>query len=231
MIDYFKQNPVPLAPQTNMTEVRRAIKGYASAFKINIMNDRDPLIQLQDTREEIGRFFKRLKVEMGGLKYSEALEVEFYKQIEGPKPHKYEKGYCHRKRYSVINTHSIQESLELSQQEVLRKVENWMSEASGWVVNQVRRHYVNIARYNPLKGSSYINLPPELTNPQYGHVNIKNKDSRCFLWCHTLRFNPQEIHPERIKKSDRLLVDNYDYTDVEFPISTKYYNRMRPKTR
>ena len=97
MIDYFKQNPVPLAPQTNITEVRRAVKGYARAFKINIMNDRDPLIQLQETREEIGRFFKRLKVEMGGFKYSEALEVGFFKRIEGPKPHQYEKGYCDSK--------------------------------------------------------------------------------------------------------------------------------------
>ena len=69
MVDYFKQNPIPLAPQTNMTEVRRAMKGYARAFKINIVNERDPLIQLQETREEIGRFLKRLKVEMGGFKY------------------------------------------------------------------------------------------------------------------------------------------------------------------
>ena len=79
------------------------------------------------------------------------MEVEFYKLIEGPKPHKYEKAYCDRKQHIVINTHSIQESLELSQQEVLRKVANWMSEASGWVVNQVRRHYVILAKYNPLK--------------------------------------------------------------------------------
>ena len=88
---------------------------------------------------------------MGGFKYSEALEAGFFKRIEGPKPHKYEKGYCDSKQHIVINTHSIQESLELSQQEVLRKVANWMSEASGWVVNQVRRHYVILAKYNPLK--------------------------------------------------------------------------------
>ena len=60
MVDYLKQNPIPLAPQT---------KGYERAFKINIVNERDPLIQLQETREEIGRFLKRLKVEMGGFKY------------------------------------------------------------------------------------------------------------------------------------------------------------------
>ena len=90
------------------------------------------------------------------------MEVEFYKRIDGSKPHKYEKGYCDSKQHNVINTHSIQESLELSQQDVFKKITNWMSEASGWVVNQVLRHYVNIAKYNPLEESSYINLPPEL---------------------------------------------------------------------
>ena len=136
-----------------------------------------------------------------------------------------------RKQHIVINTHSIQESLELSQQEVLRKVANWISEASGWVVNQVRRHYVNIAKYNPLEGNGYINLPPELKNPKYGLVNIKNKDSQCFRWFHIRCFNPQEIHPERIKKSDRLLVDNYDYTGVEFPISTKHCSRIEAQNK
>ena len=68
MVDYFKQNPIPLAPQANLTEVRREMKSYARAFKINIVNDRDPLVQLQETRQQIGRFLKRLKVEMGGFK-------------------------------------------------------------------------------------------------------------------------------------------------------------------
>ena len=68
---------------------------------------------------------------MGGSKYSEALEVEFYKRIEGPKPHKYEKGYYDSTQNIVINMSKLQESLELSQQEVLNKVANWMSEAIG----------------------------------------------------------------------------------------------------
>ena len=76
MVDYFKQNPIPLAPQANLTAVRREMKSYARAFKINIVNDRDPLAQLQETKQQIGRFLKRLKVEMGGFKYSEALEVD-----------------------------------------------------------------------------------------------------------------------------------------------------------
>ena len=106
-----------------------------------------------------------------------------------------------------------------------------MSEASGWVVHQVRVHYINIAKYNPLVGSSYMELPPELRNSKYGLVNMKNNDNQSFCWCHIQRFNPQENHPERTKKSDRLLVDNYDYTGVEFPVSSKHYSRSEAKNK
>ena len=88
-----------------------------------------------------------------------------------------------------------------------------------------------MAKYNPLEGSSYINLSSEPKNPKYGLVNIKNKDNQCFLWCHIRRFNPQEILPERIENSDRLLVDNYDYTGVEFPVSTKHYSRIEAQNK
>ena len=76
MVDYFKQNPIPLARQANLTGVRREMKSYARALKINIVNDKDPFVQLQETRQQIVRFLKRFKVEMGGFKYSEALEVD-----------------------------------------------------------------------------------------------------------------------------------------------------------
>ena len=231
MIDYFKQNPIPLAPQANLTEVRRAMKGYSRAFKINIVNDRDPPAQLQETRQEIGRFLKRLKVEMRGFKYSEALEVEFNTRIKGPKSHIYNKRYCDSKQHIVINTHSIQESLELSQQEVLQKFSKWMSQANGWVVHRIWRHYNNIAMCNPLKGSSYIYLPPELRNLKHGLINMKNNDNQCFRWCHIRRFNPPENHPERIKKSDRLMVDKLDYTGVEFPVSSKHYSRIEAQNK
>ena len=108
-----------------------------------------------------------------------------------------------------------------------------MSEASGCVVNQVRRHYVNIAKYNPLEESGCINLLPELKKPNYGLVNIKNKDNQCFLWRHIRRFNPQEIHPERIKKKNQA-----DYwliiviTQVwNFQLAPNIIAELRPKTR
>ena len=31
-----------------------------------------------------------------------------------------------------------------------------------------------------------------------GLINIKNKDQKCFLWCHARHIDPSKEHPEKI---------------------------------
>ena len=38
--------------------------------------------------------------------------------------------------------------------------------------------------------------------------------------------NPQTKDPQRIKKSDKLYVSNLNYNSIEFPVSTKHYNKI-----
>ena len=45
-----------------------------------------------------------------------------------------------------------------------------------------------------------MDLFAELRNPRKGLVNIKDKDEKCFLWCHVRHINLLNKHPERIKK-------------------------------
>ena len=53
---------------------------------------------------------------------------------------------------------------------------------SGSSINSVMDHNINITKYNPLAGSSYINLPKELDHPKKGLTNIQNiDDNECFL--------------------------------------------------
>ena len=61
---------------------------------------------------------------------------------------------------------------------------------------------IDIANYDPLAGNNYIQLPPELNNSMKGLINLKNKDDKCFKWCHTRLINPTNSHPERINKQD-----------------------------
>ena len=57
--------------------------------------------------------------------------------------------------------------------------------------------------FRPLSGSSYIDLSIELKSPRKGLINIKNKDQKCFFWCHVRHINPSREHPERILKNDK----------------------------
>ena len=101
-----------------------------------------------------------------------------------------------------------------------------VSEGSEWAINHIDSHYINVTTYKPLNGISYIELPMELRNPKKGLINIKNKDDKCFRWCHIRHLNPQTEHPERIKKEDKRSIEGLNYEGIEFPISQKHYNKV-----
>ena len=45
-----------------------------------------------------------------------------------------------------------------------------------WIIDSVVDHTINISKYNPLAGSSYIKLPKELNYPRKGLINVQNID-------------------------------------------------------
>ena len=77
-----------------------------------------------------------------------------------------------------------------------------------------------------MSGSSYTKLPEELRNSAKGLINLKNQDNECFRWCHIRHLNPQNKHPERIKKCDKDYVNELNYEGVTFPVAIKQYNKI-----
>ena len=97
--------------------------------------------------------------------------------------------------------------LENSFQNFLYLTDNWINKGSGWIVESIESQYINISTYRPLSGRSYMNLPVELRNPRKGLTNIKDKDQKCFSWCHVRHINPSKEHPERIEKTDKNIAE------------------------
>ena len=119
--------------------------------------------------------------------------------------------------------------LEDSFQEIFCMIDCWINERSGWITESIESQYINISTYRPLLGSSYMNLPIELRNPRKGLINIKNKDQKCFLWCHVRHINPSKEHPERIKKADKKIAEKLDYDGIEFPVQEKDFDKIEVK--
>lgn len=52
---------------------------------------------------------------------------------------------------------------------------------SGWTFVSLSHLEININKYSPMRGGSYIELPSAIKNSK-SCINIKNKDNYCFLW-------------------------------------------------
>ena len=217
------KKPVPL-PRTKIEETAKALKGYTKSYEISIKNDKDPLEQLKDTRKVIEHHITSLLISMKGLKFVETLKVTFTKYSQDRTIDK--TAYFNSKPQTIINNIEIPEALQLTKQQILNFVAQWISEGSGWTIESVDNHYLNIVEYQPMKGSSYIQLPVELRNSKKGLINMKNEDNECFRWCHIRHLNPQDVHPERIKKYDKEYINRLDYSGIEFPVTTKQYNKI-----
>ena len=90
---------------------------------------------------------------------------------------------------------------------------------------------MNISAYSLLIGSTYIELPNGLKNTMKGLINIKSNDNKCFLWCHIRHLNLVTIHPERITKEDKIMINDLDYEGIKFPVSKKDYCKIERQNK
>ena len=114
-------------------------------------------------------------------------------------------------------------------QEILYRIDNWINEGSGWVVELIESQYINVSTSRTLSRSSYVKLPEALRSSKNGLINIKNKDQKYFLWCHVRHINPIKIHPERIIQEDKKLANNLNYDGIEFPVQEKDFSKIKKK--
>ena len=217
------KKPVP-APRTKIEQTDKALKGFTKSYEINIKNNKDPLMQLQNTRKGVANHIENILISMKGLKFVETLKVTFTKMSDGEIV--YKTAYFNSSVQTVINNTEIDKSLQVSKQDILNKISVWISEGSGWTVESVENHYLNVVKYKPMRGSSYIKLPQELRNSAKGLINMKNEDNECFRWCHIRHLNPQDKYPQRIKKVDKQFIENLDYSGIQFPVTVKQYNKI-----
>ena len=74
--------------------------------------------------------------------------------------------YFRCKDFTITNSNVITDSLDQAAEEINNRIADWLSEGSGWVIEEIQHHWVNIVKYVPLRGNSYIPLPAGLRNPK-----------------------------------------------------------------
>ena len=215
----------------NITQLRKALRNSTKSFIVDVIDIDDPLRQLNETKDFIKECLIKELLKLKGFKYIETLKVTFEKKQGNGITTK--TAFFNSKTKTLINAMEINEVLQSSREELVKAIAQWISEGSGWTIQSVNAHYLNLTQYKPIKGSSYIELPKELQNPAKGLINLQNEDDACFGWCHVRHLNPKKKNPQRLYKSDKQFIEDkkVNYDGIEFPVTIKQYNQIEEQNK
>ena len=119
-----------------------------------MIDRKDPLTQLNSSKISIKDLFRILLHEMNGFKYLICMNITLRKDKLN-NDSEYASVYFNSCIKTVIN-HDFEDSIDRCFEEMLFRIDNWISGGSGWVVHRINNEYLNISKYFPLFGSTYI---------------------------------------------------------------------------
>ena len=109
-------------------------------------------------------------------------------------------------------------------QAIQHEMEEFREKGSGWSLRQILSLIVNINQLNPMKGSSYIPLPDEISKKK-ACVNVRNDDNQCFKWAALSALHPQERNAERVSLYKKF-EGELNFNDITFPVSLKQIGKF-----
>ena len=147
---------LPFYDELSIVKNKSVFSGYVQSYKIEIVDKRDVIVQLKASKISVVELFKDLLIELKGFKYEIAVAILLSK-MENSGEVEYSPVYFNSLTKTVINFDKL--CLDQSFQEIIYRLDNWISHGSGRTVEEIYSQYLNLSSYLPLSGSTYIKLP------------------------------------------------------------------------
>ena len=168
---------LPFYDDVNISRKEKAFRSYAETYKVEIINNEHLSDSLSVNKNSIQNLFDGL---FRGFKDIISFKITLKERIN-------DNEFDPRTLYfnslvkTVINgRYHLNDSFE----EILNLLDTWLDEVCGWIIKKIEGLYINVANYEPLLGGSYIPLPKVLNYSMKVLTNLRNKDDKCFMWCH-----------------------------------------------
>ena len=100
---------------------------------------------------------------------------------------------------------------------------NYQRDSSNWRLQRVEAVSLDIARHQPLRGSSYIDLPSKLKNKK-ATTNVNNNDNDCLRWSLRAALFPVDKHPQRCSSYPK--DDGLDFSGISSPTPISEISRV-----
>jgi len=136
--------------------------------------------------------------------------------------------YFRQREPTIFNRNNVSEVSDVFRQfidEVKGEIEAWSQRGSGWVVEGILDAFVNVSRYQPLRGGSYIILPEKLKNKKV-IINVKNRDNQCLRWALRAALFPATVGENPARLSSYPTEDGLNFTGIDFPTPVKQIDKL-----
>jgi len=125
----------------------------------------------------------------------------------------------------------IKEEYENFVDRVNGEIENWSEAGSGWEFVGTEKAYVKVARYEPLRGGTYIPLPPNLRNKK-AIIDVQNrKDNECLKWSLRAALFPAPNGKHALRTSSYPTNDGINYEEIDFPTPVKLIDELEAQNK
>ena len=208
---FFKVKPPKPAFVT-----RTAYKSYLASFTLN-NHKRLQGFKGFDLLQQFTPVLSELIAKHGGIKFHASARCMMDKTLEGQVLQELDDFFITSSMRSVTNSSQLADALSASIDTMREQVPEKETQGSGWVFKRVILLEMHVAKYKPLKGSSYFDLPRNLKLKK-AIVNVKNKDDHCFQWSVLAALFPSEHHGERVSHYTKH-VDKLDWSGLTFPVA------------
>ena len=121
------------------------------------------------------------------------------------------------KSIRILDKTQVRDVIDQSIPELKTFIEEFEGKGSGLLFKYVETMYVNISKYQPYRGGSYIELDEYIKNKKCC-LNIQNEDEKCLMYCVLYHINKDKIKkdPQRVTKYKPYL-NQFDFSTIKFP--------------
>lgn len=166
---------------------------------------------------------KAILKERGNLKANTVLLAKFKKDHGGEEVVDL-KNFA-TKNVRILQTTDLDEWYVKNVKEViLKKIEEFQEQESGWTLDSIINLEVNFNYFNPFKGSSYIDLPPPIMRKK-ACINVQNEDQKCFMWAILSALHPLEEHGGRVVNYSTFQ-NELCFDSIQFPVPLHQISRF-----
>ena len=128
----------------------------------------------------------------------------------------------------ILNQHNIDILNHLLNKfidEVKGEIEAWSERGSGWIMEKILEAFINVSKYQPMRGGSYMPLPKKLQNKK-AIINVQNRDNHCLRRALRAALFPAPPGAKVTRTSSYPTEDGLNFTGIDFPTPVSQIDRL-----